>query len=132
VSSPRTSGDRAGRRKSGLAAEQAALRHLESQGWTLLARNHVVRGGELDLVMRDGTTVVFVEVRLRRSGDEALASITPRKVARVVRAAELYLAGQRFGDAPVRFDVVCACRRADGTFALTHLCNAFDASDAGN
>lgn len=91
----------------GREGEQAALRHLSGHGLALVEANFTCRGGEIDLVMRDGDTLVFVEVRQRadmRHGGAA-ASITPAKIRRLVRAAQFYL--QRFPSLPpCRFDVV--------------------------
>ncbi len=80
--------------------------------------------------MNDGPVLVFVEVRRRRRTDDALASLSPKKLARIVRAAEQFLAEAALGDLPVRFDVVAASPRPDGSFDFVHLENAFDASDA--
>lgn len=91
----------------GREAEAAAARWLEARGLTVVARNHRCRGGEIDLVMRDGAALVFVEVRLRtnpRFGDAA-ASVTPTKQQRLVRAARDYLARHRW-QGPCRFDLV--------------------------
>jgi putative endonuclease len=93
----------------GQIAEQLAEAHLNASGLRTLARNFHCRGGELDLVCRDGKTLVFVEVRLRGRSDfgGAAASITPRKQARIVLAARHWLAqAGRLADAPCRFDVV--------------------------
>ncbi|MCZ4304980.1 YraN family protein [Zoogloeaceae bacterium G21618-S1] len=93
----------------GRIAEQMAEAHLNAAGLRTLARNFHCRGGELDLVCRDGKTLVFVEVRLRGRSDfgGAAASITPRKQARIVLAARHWLAqAGRLADAPCRFDVV--------------------------
>jgi len=81
-------------RANGQLAEDLAARFLERRGLTLLARNFRCRGGELDLVCRDGATLVFVEVRLRRNAafGGAAASITARKQQRVILAARHYLA----------------------------------------
>jgi putative endonuclease len=92
---------------SGSAGEDAALAHLQAQGLRLVERNFLCRGGEIDLVMRDGASLVFVEVRLRAGAryGGALASIGPRKLARLRLAAQLYL--QRLALEPAcRFDVV--------------------------
>jgi putative endonuclease len=93
----------------GAAAEDLALRHLQAQGLQLLARNWRCPGGELDLVMREGATLVMVEVR-QRAGSAyggAFESVDARKRARLVRAARLFLAAHpRHADSPVRFDVV--------------------------
>lgn len=87
--------------------EQAALAHLRGHGLQLVESNFRCKGGEIDLVMRDGTAFVFVEVRQRagRAHGGAAASVTPAKIRRLVRAAETYLL--RFPRTPpCRFDVV--------------------------
>lgn len=93
----------------GAAAEETAARYLAERGLAVVERNFRVRGGEIDLVCRDGGTVVFVEVRLRSRDDYggASASITAAKRARVVMAARHWLARHpRLADAPCRFDCV--------------------------
>lgn len=93
----------------GAAAEDAARALLESHGLRTLARNVNYRFGELDLVMRDGDTVAFVEVRYRRDDryGGGAGSVDYRKRRRIVLAARAWLAGQRgLAEAPCRFDVV--------------------------
>ncbi len=92
---------------AGTAAEALAARYLESQGLVIVARNFRTRRGEIDLVARDGATLVFVEVRLRRSASHggAAESITGAKQARLVSAAQVFLLRQR-GDPPCRFDAI--------------------------
>ena len=92
---------------AGRAAEAIAGRFLEARGLTIVARNFRTRRGEIDLIARDGATLVFVEVRFRRSASHggAAASITAMKQARMVAAAQLYLLRQR-GDPPCRFDAI--------------------------
>ena len=77
----------------GQQAETLALSWLQQRGLVCVARNYRCRMGEIDLIMHDGTTLVFVEVRQRRSArfGGAAASITPAKQARLVRTAEHYL-----------------------------------------
>jgi putative endonuclease len=79
---------------SGARAESLAATFLESNGLCVVARNVRSRFGEIDLVCRDGDTLVFVEVRLRRSPryGGAAESITAAKRARLVAACESYLA----------------------------------------
>ena len=119
------------RRARGDVAEAAALAMLQAPGLQLLARNASSRGGELDLVMRDGATVVFVEVRYRatrRFGGGA-ASVDAGKRRRLVHAARAFLAGHpQMADAPCRFDVVDADGDPDAP-TLTWLRAAFDAAD---
>lgn len=90
----------------GALAEDMAARFLLRQGLQVLARNHRCRGGEVDLVCRDGRTVVFVEVRLRTHPDHGgpAESITAGKRHRIVRAARHWLAGKP--ECPCRFDAV--------------------------
>jgi putative endonuclease len=90
----------------GREAEARAEAYLAGHGQRLLARNFRVRGGEIDLVMQDGKTLVFVEVRARSHADYggAGASITAAKRRRIILAARHWLA--RHGDADCRFDCV--------------------------
>ena len=94
----------------GDAAEHAAARLLTAAGLIPVAAKVRYKVGELDLIMRDGDTLVFVEVRARRSMafGGAAASIDARKQLRLRRAAERYLQLTRGGRAwpPCRFDVV--------------------------
>ena len=106
----------------GQAGEDAALAYLQQHGLSLLQRNFRCKGGEIDLVMREQATLVFVEVRKRAVGMHggAAASVTPAKQRRLIIAAQIYL--QRFRMPPAcRFDVVAI----DGT-QLTWLKNAIE------
>jgi len=98
----------------GQQGESAALAFLQQQGLELIARNHRCRFGEVDLVMRDGVVLVFVEVRYRaddRFGDGA-ATVTRRKQRRIILAARHFLAGLRVSVLPpCRFDVVSISQR---------------------
>ncbi|WP_036171310.1 YraN family protein [Massilia sp. 9096] len=91
----------------GKSWEEAARVYLERHGLVMIESNFRCKLGEIDLVMRDGATLVFVEVRQRAAGSQvsAAASITPAKIRRLVRAAQVYL--QRLQRLPpCRFDVV--------------------------
>ncbi len=94
------------RQAKGAAAEQLAAEYLQRKGLSVIERNFRVRGGEIDLVCRDGKTTVFVEVRLRSSSDfgGAAASITAAKQARLIMAARHWLA--HHGETHCRFDCV--------------------------
>ncbi|HWY72511.1 MAG TPA: YraN family protein [Burkholderiaceae bacterium] len=100
---------RSARQKQGDAAEQAACALLRRHGLRIVARQVSYRVGELDVVARDGPTLVFVEVRSRAWRGLAAASVDGVKRRRIRLAAQLYLQG-RFGDhwPPCRFDVVIA------------------------
>ncbi|MDR2788524.1 MAG: YraN family protein [Candidatus Accumulibacter sp.] len=94
--------------RRGRLAEEAAARFLERRKLVVIARNHRCGGGEIDLICRDGGTLVFVEVRLRRNADfgGAAASITPAKQRRIVLAARHYLATMGKRGLDCRFDCV--------------------------
>ncbi|MBK8183637.1 MAG: YraN family protein [Candidatus Competibacteraceae bacterium] len=98
----------------GTAAEDFALHYLEARGLTLVARNFRCRAGELDLILRDGEQLVFVEVRSRRSSQfgTPAESVTHSKQQRLLRAAAFYLQRQRL-DLPCRFDVVAILQPGD-------------------
>lgn len=83
--------------------ERAALAYLRRQRLSPVEQNFRCKGGEIDLIMRDGATLVFVEVRQRadRGHGGAAASITPAKIRRLICAAQVYL---------LRFPVTPACR----------------------
>ncbi|MEX2534908.1 MAG: YraN family protein [Trueperaceae bacterium] len=90
-------------------AEELARDYLAGRGYELLAENYPVRGGEIDLIMRQGKETVFVEVRQRSSDSYGGPgeSLDARKLALIRRAARVYLVRQ-FGrdDLPVRLDAV--------------------------
>ncbi len=90
----------------GTLAETLAADYLQARGMRLLERNYRCRLGEIDLILADGSALVFVEVRLRRNPGYggAAASITAAKRQRIVRAARHYLAGKP--EPLCRFDVV--------------------------
>ena len=115
--------------KTGKDAEQQALEHLQRQGLRLLAQNWLCKRGELDLVMLDGDTVVFVEVRYRKHAQwgGALASIDGRKRQKLILAAQFFLQKEhRWANSPCRFDVVAIESSPHGTAGLNWLRNAFD------
>jgi putative endonuclease len=117
-------------RAVGQAGEAAAVRYLRRRGYVILARNARSRLGELDLVARDGGTLVFVEVKARREGwgDPPAAAVDSRKRARLVRLARGWLAARRLGEQACRFDVLAVSLDARGRVTETrHLPHAFDA-----
>jgi putative endonuclease len=110
----------------GAQAEQLAARYLQRQGLKLVVQNYRSRFGEIDLIMQDGATVVFIEVRLRRNADfgGAAASIDTRKQKRIIGTAQQYLADLARVP-PCRFDAVLL-DDAQGS-NMQWLKNAFDA-----
>ena len=94
-------------RKDGPAAEKLAAEFLQRNGVRLIESNFRSQHGEIDLILRDGDTLVFAEVRLRSNAafGGAAASITSAKQAKIVRTAQYYLQHTR-SKAPCRFDAV--------------------------
>ena len=99
---PRTPQQRLGR-----LGEDRALAHLQAQGLTLLERNFLCKSGEIDLIMQEGPTLVFVEVRQRAASrfGGAVYSVTPAKQQRLLRAAQCYLFRHKIPP-PCRFDLI--------------------------
>ena len=118
------------RQHLGRLGEQLALDHLERLGYTLVARNHRTRWGELDLVVADARSLVFVEVKTRRGSrpGRAWESLHGAKRAQVRRIAAAFLA--EVTDRPsrdaLRFDAIGVTIDPQGRLvALDHLEGAF-------
>lgn len=106
------------RQRLGHRAERRAERHLRRRGLAFVTRNFATRHGEIDLVMRDGVTLVFVEVRLRGAGawTDAVESVDYAKRRRLARTGQAFLAAHpRYADDPARFDVVAMSGTHFGT-----------------
>ena len=117
------------RHRLGHAGEQLALAHLRRRGFDLVARNHRTRFGELDLVVFDGSTLVFCEVKTRRAGGgspwDALDERKRRQVRRMARAY-LHEAGDRPRGHDLRFDAIgVVLDGRDRLVRLDHLEGAF-------
>ena len=111
----------------GRAAEDAALCHLEGAGLDLITRNYRIRAREIDLIMSDTNTLVFIEVRYRRNTrfGTGLESVTAAKTARIVRTASAYLQTTRQSDRNCRFDIVSITGKP-GSFEVDWIRNAFN------
>lgn len=112
----------------GTWAEDFACRHLLDHGLQLVTRNYRCRHGEIDLIMRDGSTIAFVEVRLRNRTDfgSGAESVDARKQARLLSSAEHYLQRHATLLADCRFDVV-SILQSGNTYELEWIRNAFNA-----
>lgn len=117
---------RALNKKVGDEGEEIALRYLLRQGYRLVRRNYRTRHGELDLILRDGDTLVFVEVKLRRGTGFGgpLEAVTGRKQAIIRAVAEQYLAEEQPDFDEVRFDVV-GIRLGGASTRMEHVEGAF-------
>lgn len=121
-------------RRVGRRFEAAAAAWLERRGLTILDRNFHARWGEIDLVVRDGNVIAFVEVRFRRSDRHggAAASVDARKRRRIQAAAAEWLARHPDrGRGPCRFDVIALALR-DGRLSGRWIRRAFEAEDPGS
>jgi putative endonuclease len=117
------------RKVTGVRGEEEAARFLTRSGFAILDRNVRTRAGEIDLVAKEGKTLVFVEVKTRRGapGDPPEAAVDARKRARLSRLALGYLAARRLGERSCRFDVVGVMLTETGEVTgLRHLSHAFD------
>ncbi len=110
---------------TGIAGELSAEQYLCRQGMTVAARRYRREDGEIDLIMLDQDTIVFVEVKARPSNKRGagLLAVTASKQRRMIHAALAFLVEMQYTERPVRFDVVEISR--DG---ILHIPNAFDAS----
>ncbi|MDJ0779626.1 MAG: YraN family protein [Gammaproteobacteria bacterium] len=116
-------------RNKGMLFEKRAEDFLRRRGLQLVRRNFHCRFGEIDLIMRDGATLCFVEVKYRRSRafGGAAWSLPPGKQRRIVAAAALYLQTLRGAEPATRFDALLIQRQADGSETFDWIRNAFDA-----
>lgn len=116
-------------RALGLAGERRARWFYRLRAYRIVGRNVRLHGGELDLIVRRGRALVFVEVKTRQSitAGEGYDSVDRTKQQRLIRLAEQYLA--RYPQPPeteVRFDVI-SILVTNGRLRLTHLRDAFRA-----
>ncbi|MCS7088488.1 MAG: YraN family protein [Thermoflexales bacterium] len=119
-----SSGRRTPRQRLGTAIERLVAHHLEAQGYTLLARNWRCAYGELDLVAEREGVVIFFEVRARRSETFGTPeeSLTPRKRAALIAAAQAFLAERGLEASAWQIDLVAVVLDAHGRVArLTHI-----------
>lgn len=111
----------------GSQGESLAVAYLERQRYRIVERNFRCRGGEIDIVARDGKTIVFVEVKTRKDtqyGPPQLA-VTPFKQRQISRAALTWLAKNRQLEACARFDVISIMFSGEQS-RIEHIPNAFD------
>lgn len=110
------------RKELGALGERHAARALRAQGFRLLEANYRRKQGELDLIARDGNTLVFVEVRTRTSTahQTPLASVDARKQAQIIRMARYYLRDHKLADICCRYDVVEVIATPTGVVTAVH------------
>lgn len=111
----------------GALAEARAEKFLRARGLICCAKNYRCPQGEIDLIMRDSETLVFVEVRLRSNPnfEQAAESVSARKQHKIIRAAQHYLLHHQLTDKiPCRFDVIAF----DGADEINWIADAFSAA----
>jgi putative endonuclease len=123
----RTSPDGRTTRELGQVGEELACDHLRKKGYAVVERGFRMFRGEIDVVARDGDTLVFVEVKTR--ADESYGrpeeSVTPAKQRQIRRIAQGYLVKSSLGEVPCRFDVVAILFRGPDDYRLEHFKDAF-------
>ncbi len=115
------------RKKLGDSGENLAAKHLRSQGYAIIERNYRLKAGELDLIARKGSTLVFVEVKTRRSDryGPPETAVTRTKQRRIVRLAEMYMKQKKLLHLQPRFDVIAIQWKETGGHEINHIQAAF-------
>ena len=116
----------------GRRGEDSVCAYLEKSGYTILARNFRVRGGEADIIAKKDGTVVFAEVKTRTVGSlsDGIDAINDIKCARIIRAAERFIEKYNDDYSGIRFDAaILSATRSDDPdiIGLRYIENAFDA-----
>ena len=111
----------------GKIGEELALEHIKQAGLTILECNYRCPIGEMDIIARDGKTIIFLEVRTRSSGKQGWGeeSITAKKRARLYRIATHYLKLQNYNEwPPIRFDLIAirSQKKDDGVPDINWIC----------
>ena len=113
----------------GTYGESLARQYLQAQGYRILEENFHHKLGEIDLIVQDGKTVCFVEVKMRQSlyQGQPYESITPWKIRKLSKMAMLYLKHKYHSlEVLSRFDVISIVQNKDNSCQIQHIKNAFD------
>ena len=114
--------------RKGLRYEDQALNYLQKRGLRLLHHNYACRCGEIDLIMREGESICFIEVKFRKSMSYggAAHSIPLTKRRKIIKTALFYIAGHRqLAGCPLRFDAFLIQRQRDGSDRIDWIRSAF-------
>ena len=118
----------------GKSAEDLAARYLKRRGYKIVARNYRTRAGEIDIIAREGRSLVFIEVKGRQSTryGSAKAAVTPRKQQQVAKVALWYLKETDQMGVKARFDVVAVTQKGgDATIEIVRNAFQLPASPSG-
>lgn len=116
------------RQRLGQIGEATVAKYLKNNGYKILIQNYRCKLGEIDIIARDGSVLVFIEVKTRSGlnyGSPA-AAVDARKQRQISRTAQCYMAEQRIFDSPARFDVVSVLCDNTSHQNIDHISNAFD------
>lgn len=116
------------KRERGKYFERIARHHLEAHSLVFIAENFHCRWGEIDLVMRDRASLVFIEVRFRGAGSylSGVVSIDTKKQKKLCKTAQHYLATKAPANIPARFDVIAISQNSDQPPEIEWIKNAFE------
>lgn len=112
----------------GARGEAIAAAYLGRRGFDIIERNFRCKGGEVDIIARDGGTYVFIEVKTRRNDYFGVPqeAVTPFKQRQISKAALTWLSKKKLYEAPARFDVVAIILSGAVVADVEHIANAFD------
>jgi putative endonuclease len=114
------------RSKLGYQAEKKVVQYLQQHGFTIVAHNYRLQGGEIDIIAMDKSVVAFVEVKMRQQDYFDLgAVITPSKQRKIIATAKNYIALHEHYDKAYRFDVALL-QGTDDNLELIYIPNAFN------
>ncbi len=109
--------------------ENLAARYLRNRGYKIISRNFRCDGGEIDIVARDGKTIVFVEVKTRSYDDPTPeAQVNEHKQHQLTKAGKVYLSRYGYPQPPARFDVVAIIWPQGREPIIRHTPHAFEAT----
>ncbi|MGE5430132.1 MAG: YraN family protein [Syntrophomonadaceae bacterium] len=113
--------------RAGRQGEEMAVGLLKSKGFRIVERNYHFGKGEIDIVARDGETLVFVEVKYRQNMEygEPEYSITPVKIKQIRKVARCYLFEKHIDETACRFDVVAILEEIPGSPVINYYKDAF-------
>ncbi len=115
----------------GKLGENLAAKYLKKHGTKVIKLNYRQKSGEIDIIARDKKTLVFVEVKTRKSTrfGQPFEAVTPKKQAQISRVALDYITRNKLSDQAVRFDVISILITENGKPQIEHLQNCFEAID---
>lgn len=124
----KTGGKKRSPQEVGQAGEKIAAEFVREQGYTVVTRNYRKRFGEIDIIAEDAGTLVFIEVKTRRTSEfgSPLEAVDAHKQQRMARAAQDFLSSTGQHDRSARFDVVAVVLQRDSAPQIEHIRNAFD------